>query len=324
MTSTTTTTAAMLSGFVSAAGIVPVAALLGAGTGLGLLLIVRGAVGVDPNTRPARPTSPEPRGRRHRDGRRIGLCLAVGVLVGLVTRWPVAAILGACAMWGLPSLIGPDRVHTRRLARIEAIATWTESLRDTLSAAAGLEQAITATAVMAPEPINDEVGRLAARLQRGDRLPYALRVFATELDDATADLVVTALVMAAERNARHIGDLLTSLSDAAREQASLRMRIAAERARIRTSTRVITAVTVAMAGGLALLNRHYLAPYDTVTGQLVLVAVGVVFAASFWWLTKIANVAEPRRVLANPDIHRYPPGRPDYEPQPSHGSEASS
>ncbi len=278
------------------------AAVLGAGTGIGLLLIVRGIAGPTAEqeasfTHPSR-LSRWLAARRPGAGRRLAVAVAVGLVVGVWTRWPVAAVLAAVGAWVLPGLIGPDREHQRRLARIEAIATWTESLRDTLGAAAGLEQAITATAAMAPTPIRDEVTRLAGRLRRGDRLAPALRALAVELDDATGDLVVTALVMAAERNARHIGELLTSLATAARDQASLRMRVMAGRARIRTSSRVITAVTLTMAVGLVLLNRRYLAPYDTPTGQLVLAIVGGLFAFGFAWLSRISRVTEPERVLA--------------------------
>ena len=281
------------------------AAVLGAGTGLGLLLILRGIAGptAEQEASSARPSrlSRWLAARGPGDGRRLAVGVAVGLGVGLWTRWPVAAVLAAVAAWVLPGLIGPDREHKRRLARIEAIATWTESLRDTLGAAAGLEQAITVTAALAPTPIRDEVTRLAGRLRRGDRLAPALRALAVELDDATGDLVVTALVMAAERNARHIGELLTSLATAARDQASLRMRVMAGRARIRTSSRVITAVTLTMAVGLVLLNRRYLAPYDTATGQLVLVVVGGFFGFGFAWLSRISRVTEPERVLAVSD-----------------------
>ncbi len=288
------------------------AALLGAGTGLGLLLILRGILGPGPEqdgsfTRPP-PLSRWLATRGPVDGRRLAVGVAVGLLVGVVTRWPVAAVLAAVAAWVLPGLIGPDREHKRRLARIEAVATWTESLRDTLGAAAGLEQAITATAAMAPTPIRDEVTRLAGRLRRDDRLADALRTFAVDLDDAIGDLVVTALVMAAERNARHIGELLSSLASAARDQASLRMRVMAGRARIRTSSRVITAVTLAMAAGLVLLNRRYLGPYDTPAGQLVLVVVGAVFAFAFAWLSRISRVTEPERLLAVTAEPRQPSG----------------
>lgn len=276
------------------------AAVLGVGTGIGLLLILRGLLGPTVSAVPSRRTRLPGWlvGRGRRDLRRVAVALAVGLLVGMVTRWPVAALLAAAATWVLPGLIGPDREHKQRLARIEAVATWTESLRDTLGAAAGLEQAITVTAPMAPMPIRDEVTRLAARLRRGERLASALRVFAVEVDDVTGDLVVTSLVMAAERNARHIGELLTSLATAAREQASLRMRVMAARARIRTSSRVITTVTLIMAAGLFLLNHRYLTPYNSPVGQLVLVCVGGFFTFGFAWLSRISRIDEPERVLA--------------------------
>jgi Flp pilus assembly protein TadB len=278
---------------------VAIAGLLGAGVGLGLLLIPLGLLGPAHDTGTANPVpvSQVLPGRGPGGWRRLAACVAVGVMVGAVTRWPVAAMLATCAAWTLPGLAGPDREHKRRLARIEAIATWTESLRDTLSAAAGLEQAIDATSGLAPEPIREEVGRLAGRIRRGQRLPEALRAFAVDLDDATGDLVVAALVMAAERNARHVCDLLGALATAAREQASLRMRVAAGRARVRTSTRVILVVTLVMAAGLMLLNRDYLAPYDSAPGQLVLVLVGLLFAAGFGWLSRIARMGEPEPVI---------------------------
>src|SRR2546430_16001984 len=85
-----------------------------------------------------------------------------------MSRWPVAAVLAGVGGRALPGLIGPDREHQRRLARIEAIATWTESVRDTLGAAAGGEKAITATAGPAPPPLRDEGTRPAGRLRPGD------------------------------------------------------------------------------------------------------------------------------------------------------------
>jgi tight adherence protein B len=284
-------------------GSVLLAALLGAGVGVGVLVALAGL-------RPARTEEGrdgasrvsvwwrrwDPRRRPH-GVRRLVVCGAVGVAVAVITRWPVAAVLAAVAAWVLPGLIGPDREHRRRLARIEGIATWTESLRDTLQAAAGLEQAIIATAAVAPLAIRAEVARMADRLRAGQRLPDTLRVFAVELDDATGDLVVAALVMAAERHARRLAELLTSLATAARDEAGLRMRVAASRARVRTSTRVITAVTLAMAAGLVLFNRPYLHPYDSPLGQVVLLGVGGLFGLGFGWLARIARPFEPERVL---------------------------
>ncbi len=286
--------------------------LLGAACGIGAVLILAGLrgvldaeptpTGVGTDARRLRWWGRSAQRSPARSGRRLLACVAASALVGVGTRWPVAAVLAACAVWVLPELVGPDRVHRARLARIEAVATWTEMLRDTLAAAAGLEQAIAATAAMAPAPIRLQVQALVARLERGDRLGDALRQLAADLDDPTADLVTAALVMAAERHARNIAELLSTLAAAAREQAGLRMRVAAGRARIRTSVRVVVIVTAAMAAGLVLLNRDYLQPYDSTLGQLVLMLVGGFFAAGIWWLIRISTLAEEPRLLT--DLHQ--------------------
>jgi Flp pilus assembly protein TadB len=212
----------------------------------------------------------------------------------------VGGILAAAACWWLPRLLGRDTEHARRVARIEAVATWTEMIRDTLSAAAGLEQAILATAPLAPAPVRAEVTVLAARLDRRERLVPALRSLAHDLADPTADLVVAALVIATEQHARQLADLLGALAANARERASMRMRVDAGRARTRTSVRVIVATTLAFALLLVLINPAYMAAYNSVDGQLVLLAVGALFACGFAWLARIGAVAEPGRILSAP------------------------
>ncbi|WFE27665.1 type II secretion system F family protein [Solwaraspora sp. WMMD791] len=293
---------------------VPLAAVLGAATAFGLLLVTWGLLSHDDNG-PVDSTTQSwwsrlAATRGPVDRRRVALCLAVGVAVGVVTRWPVAAGLAAAGTWMLPAIIGPDRDHARRVARIEAIATWTEALRDNLSGAAGLEQAITASAIESPEPIREEVTRLAVRLQRSWRLPDALRGFADELADPTADLVVAGLVMAARGSAGQLGDVLGELAASARAKVASRQRVAAARKRNRTSARVIVGATLAMAGMLALLNRGYLAPFDTPAGQLVLLAAGGCFALAFVWLGRLMRDRDTSRVLAGaaaPDESRPVP-----------------
>ena len=207
-------------------------------------------------------------------------------------------MLAALAAWSAPSVLGRDKEAAGAVARIEAIAGWTEMLRDTVSAAAGLEQAIAATAPLAPEAIRPQVTELAGRLASGARLDGALREFAAEVADPLADLVVAALIHAAAHHARRLGELLSSLAASARAQASMRLRVEAGRASLRTSVRMITTVTAVMAIGLVLLDRGYLAPYDSAGGQLVLLLVGVIFAAGFTLLRRMARHQQPARILA--------------------------
>jgi tight adherence protein B len=276
-------------------------ALLGAVTGLGVLLVICGLRGTVPRQDSRRWRSFMAAVRGQASGPRVAGTLAAAVVVAAVTRWPVGTLLAALAAWFLPPILGPDREHARAVEKIEAIASWTEQLRDTLAAAAGLEQAILATAPIAPAPVRDYVAGLAARIRQGQRLPAGLRAFATEAADPAADLVVAALLLAAEQQARDLGQLLAGLADSARQHAAMRMRIAASRARIRTGSRIIIAATMALTVGLLAWSRAFLQPYDTAAGQLVLAAVGGCFAAAFWWLNRIAGIADPPRILTRLD-----------------------
>ncbi|MGH3573611.1 MAG: type II secretion system F family protein [Pseudonocardiaceae bacterium] len=284
-----------MTGAISATTVV--AALLGLGAGVGVLLVVTGWRGVD-SPRPKRFARRDVPGRRDQRLVRLVAAVAVGVVTGVVTGWVVGAVLAGLACWALPALLGRDPRQARQVARIEAIATWTEMLRDTLAAAAGLEQAILATAPLAPAAIRPQITDLAARLGTGKRLGPSLRALADQLADPTADLVIASLVLAAEHQARQLGELLSSLALAAREQASLRMRVQAGRARTRTSVRVIVGTTLGFATAMVLLDRPYLAAYDSLTGQVMLLVVGVLFAVGFAWLARIATVPIPIRFFS--------------------------
>lgn len=230
--------------------------------------------------------------------RRVVIAVTVGVVAGALTGWPVAAVLTVVGMLTLPGLLGPDRQAARRTERMEALALWTEMLRDTLSAAAGLEQAVLATADIAPTVLEPELRELAVGIRAGRSLPTVLRAFAEDVEDPLADVVVAALVMAAEQQASRLAPLLGELAESVREQVAMRQRIDAGRASVRTGVRVTVITTLGMAVGLVIFNRPYLDPFNTLTGQLVLAVVGVLFAVSFTSLTVIGRIEEPARLIS--------------------------
>ncbi|GAA0447890.1 hypothetical protein Aca07nite_73470 [Actinoplanes capillaceus] len=260
------------------------AALLGAGVGLGLLSIVAGL-------RP--PTAVDRRfGARFTREHVIRLAIAVVVaaLAGLLTRWPVGAALAGIGAYALPIALGTDKKAARDLARTEAVAVWTEMLRDNLSGASGLEQSILVTAQHAPAAIKEEIDDLAAAVRLGHRLPIALTDLRARLHDRTGRLVVRALIQASSRQSRQLADLLTELASRARARATLRLKIAPGHAKIRTNARVITGFTILMAGGLIVFNPVFLAPYRSFGGQLTLLLVGAVFAVGFLGIARLARV----------------------------------
>ncbi|MFD4560508.1 type II secretion system F family protein [Streptomyces sp. NPDC058469] len=223
---------------------------------------------------------------------------SAGLVVGVATGWVVGGLWAAVATWTLPRILGTTGVSRRDVERVEGIAGWTEMLRDTLAAAAGLEQSIMATAHTAPIGVRPQIQGLAVRLASGRRLAAALRQLADELADSTADLVIGALILASEHQARHLASLLGELAATARTQVEMRQRVEASRARTRTTVRVVVTTTLVFAGGLVLLNPVFLEPYDTATGQLVLLLIGTVFSTAFAWLNRMSRIEQPERFLA--------------------------
>ena len=227
---------------------------------------------------------------------RIALGVGCAVVVGVVTRWPMAVLLLGIAGFLAPSLLGGEAVRKAKLDRIESVASWAEMLRDTMAGSGGLEQSIIATAGLAPQPIRPEVVRLAARLER-ERLAPSLRVFADDLDDPTADLVVAALILAADKSPKRLGDLLGRLARSARDDVNMRLRVEAGRSRTRTSVKVITVFTTLFALFLMVFNREYLSPYDTLEGQGVLGFIGLCFGGAFYWLASSFRIDTEERFL---------------------------
>ncbi len=284
-----------------------VAAVAGAGVGIGAVIL--GTVALRPLSAGAGPisngqstgahvTSWEESGRALWGSRRFwrGSCaLAVGQVAGIVTRWPAAGIVAAAAAAGVPVLLaGQAKTATDR---VEAIASWTEMLRDTMAASAGLTQAVHTTAPVAPAPIRSQVRALSARLDAGVGADKALRAFADELADPTGDLVVCALVLSVQSQAHRLTELLGSLAQAARDEVAMRLRIETSRASVRSGVRAVTIFSVGFAALLALVAHGYLQPFASARGQVILLGVGALYASGLSWMTWMARPAQQTRLI---------------------------
>lgn len=271
-----------------------VAASLGALAGLGILVLCAGALG-----RRVIGRRPAHRGaRRAADHVALRSVLAVGAggVATIATRWPVLGVAAAIAGFWLPSLWFARGQTRREIERVEAIAMWTEQLRDVLGGASGLHSALIVTAGLSPLAIRPETERLAARIEY-TRTSAALREFADEVHHPVADFVVAALVVATDKEARNLAALLGRLAETAREEARLRTKVWVSRARIRTSLRVIAMVIPAMVGAVMLVDRHYLDPYNSAGGQLALAITLGVFAAAYALMSRTGRIRLPERFL---------------------------
>ena len=221
----------------------------------------------------------------------LGLGLATGTLLVLAGMRGVVVVSSGT---GSPR---PSRRTIDDTKLVEALAIWTEQLRDTIAGARGIEQALTVTATTAPLAIRPAVQRLSAQLGFTN-LQTAIRNFATEVNHPLADFVAAAMITASENQVRDMGSLLSHLADCCRDDVRMRTRIWVARARIRSAVRIIAVVIVAFVVGLVAFNPTYLAPYTTPSGMVALAVVVAMFAASLVLLQRLGQFSAPTRFIA--------------------------
>jgi Flp pilus assembly protein TadB len=230
-------------------------------------------------------------------GTRGAVAVGTGVLALITTRWLVAAAGATALVLGWRGL-GGAASERQATARLEGLAIWTESLRDTVAGAVGLEQAIPASLRVASATLAEPLARLIDRLHTRVPMPEALRRFADDLDDPGADLIIAALIINSRLRGPGLRDLLGALSSSVREELDMRRKVTAQRRSTRRSVQIGVGVSIGMAFGLAVLDRGYMHYYSGITGQLVLAFVVGLYAASFLWLRRLARYDAPQRLLA--------------------------
>ncbi|MEY9889261.1 tight adherence protein B [Catenulispora sp. MAP5-51] len=232
---------------------------------------------------------------------RLLIAASGGVIAAAFTGWPVLLVLIPAAIWWLPAALGPDREAAAWVERAEACAGFAEMLRDTLAAAAGLQQAVAAAAAVPPTPIAEPLRTLADDLRLGVRLAPALIKLADTLADPVADRICATLIHASTRPAKNLAPVLGILAADAREQALAMRNTMAERIRSRSAVRTITAVIFGILSVLLAADAEYLDPFGTVLGQLDLAVAGGLFAVGFTWLHRMTRPVVAHRFLTRLD-----------------------
>ncbi|TDD21643.1 hypothetical protein E1287_40430 [Actinomadura sp. KC06] len=273
------------------------AALAGGLVATGLALIVAAWTRTDllPEPPAGRPQRRLVRWRSRRTLLDAATAAAGAVAAWAATGWPVAAFAVAAAVIALPRLLG-GRAAQRRIARLEAMEAWTRQLADVLTTGTGIEDALLTTATDPPGPIAAEVMALRRRLEYRVATEDALRAFADDLAHPVGDTIAASLIIASQVRGRGLHQVLTALAGTVAKDVAMQREIDAERATHRT-TAVWVVVALAAFVGFAVLNRTYVAPFGTATGQLMLIVVVALYAGTVLWLHRLASPSPGHRFL---------------------------
>jgi hypothetical protein len=223
-----------------------------------------------------------------------------GALTWLISGVPVAGLIVALAIPGIPWLFSAGGAEKRAIARLEAVEAWTRRLGDVVANGIGLQAAIVATANMPPPMIEREVRELAARMQARVDPTVALQHFADDIDDYSCDQVIAPLILHVRDRGEGLGQVLSDVSRSIAAEIDMRSTVDAKRASPRFAVRFLTGMTIAIIV-IGLLNADYLAPYRTVVGQVLMTFLAAFYTGLLIWVRSLSVPKRLPRLLAPAD-----------------------
>ncbi|QLQ09869.1 MAG: type II secretion system domain-containing protein [Nocardioidaceae bacterium] len=217
----------------------------------------------------------------------------------LVTRNLVFAVIAGAAVVLWPLVAGGGKAERAELAKLEALAQWTESLRDLAQKGAGLESVIPKTSTTAADVLATPLRHMSSRLAVRVPLPQALSLFADEVDHASADLVVGALALAARQRKGQLSRVLSALSESLRDELEQRTRVMRERNVIRREAAQVAGLSALLVVGASFFSPPSLPNSSSTAAQLLPVVLAAGFVLVFSRVRKLAEPEKEPRFLSS-------------------------
>jgi tight adherence protein B len=225
---------------------------------------------------------------------------ASGVLVALIAQlflgWGLISVLA-----GIAGLFAPlayyIRRHDRRRAAIQdALVEAIEQLRDAIRSGLSIPDALAGLGRNGPEALRSEFVTLTreARLLGFDAALFAMR---TRLADPVFDVVACALVVNDRLGGRQVSQVLDRLAESTRAQLRIQHELRAQQGRTVLSARIVAAAPLVALVGLRAANPRYLSIFDSVLGQIVLVACAAAVGIGYMAMLYLTRVPGQQRVL---------------------------
>lgn len=240
---------------------------------------------------------------RHINTNRLVFSIIAGVFLWVLLRWPIMVIIVPTIIFLSPTLFLPK---DKSVDLLDDIAAWTHNLVGLISTGSHLEGALKASYSNAGDTLRPHLGKLIARLNSSWRTERALRAFAQDLHDPTADLVVASLILSARQRGQGLADALAELAKQTREEVSVRREISATQATPRTTVAIINILILGLIVAVPFIPALS-APYRSPLGQIVFAAL-VAFALLVLRMMRMRITPDPiPRILSDNPTHAVHP-----------------
>lgn len=284
-------------------------ALLGLGTGVGLMLIWLAFTDTGepreraPRPRPARLTALLRRAGAEdaSGGAVVALCVASGLVAGIVMYAvshapPVALVFAAMAAY-LPIAVLRGRAERRLKEMGESWPEAVDNLASAVRAGLSLPEALIQLSERGPEPLREPFARFARDYQASARFHESLDRLKERLADPVGDRVVEALRIARDVGGGDLGRMLRALSGFLREDVHTRGELEARQAWTVNGARLAVA-----APWLVLLlmsfQRDVISRFASGAGLVVLVAGAVACVVAYRLMVRLGRLPTEQRILS--------------------------
>ena len=189
------------------------------------------------------------------------------------------------------------RRHDRRRSAIQdALVEAIEQLRDAIRTGLSVQDALGGLARTGPEALRAEFASLSrdARLLGFDSALAAMR---DRLADPVFDVVACSLAINDRLGGRLVSQVLDRLAEATRAQLRIEHEVRALQGRTVLSARIVAAAPLMALVGLRASNPRYLAIFDSLWGQMVLLGCAASIALGYAAMLYLTRLPGQRRVL---------------------------
>jgi tight adherence protein B len=219
-----------------------------------------------------------------------GLVAAIAMQVLLGWLWVVPGLaVGAAAPVLVLHWLAERRAQAFEAQLPELLSVWSSALRAGRSFAQALDSIVEDSA----EPARSEFLRAQRQVRLGVSVEQALDDMSKRLRSESFELVVLTTDVQ-RRVGGNVAAIFDQVADTVRKRQQFSARVRALTAMGRLSAQVLLAMPFLIAGALALINFHYLAPlFETHVGH-VLIAIAMVMMTAGWAVLR--RLVRPRAI----------------------------
>ncbi len=227
---------------------------------------------------------------------KLTLAIVIGAIFGFGTGWIVAGIFGIMMGWVIPDITGSYSKGRRLVAEVESWEQWVSQILNLVLSGNSIPVAIHASVDHAPDFLKEDVGILSQEIRQQD-FGKALDNFCDRVESSYADQIILGMKVAYESGSR-ISNVFADLVDTLRKEVEVAKR--AESARQVANSQGILSISVALmlVVFIVIINRGYLDPFNSGTGQVVLGLVGMIFSVSIFTIKNFSIIYVRPRLLA--------------------------